>query len=57
MRNGEPDSKYFGEMLENEVFIVKTYKNTPKPGKSFTVWFPKELIDREHLKKKLIVGK
>ena len=26
MRNGEPDSKYFGEIRENEVFTVKTYK-------------------------------
>ena len=30
MRNGEPDSKYFGEILENEVFTAKTYKNHPQ---------------------------
>ena len=50
MRNGEPDSKYFGEILENDVFTAKAYKTTPKPRKPFTVWFPKELINREHLK-------
>ena len=26
MRKSEPDSKYFGESCENEVFPVKTYK-------------------------------
>ena len=30
MRNGESDAKYFGEMLENEVFTAKTDKNHPK---------------------------
>ena len=30
MRKDEPDSKYFGETLENEVFLVKTFKNHPK---------------------------
>ena len=30
MRKSEPDSKYFGESSENEVFPVKTYKNHPK---------------------------
>ena len=56
MRNGDPDSKYFGEILENEVFTAKTYKNHPKPGKRFTVWFPKELINREHLKNTPLSG-
>ena len=30
MRKTEPDSKYFGESLENEVIPVKIYKNHPK---------------------------
>ena len=30
MRKSEPDVKYFGESSENEVFLVKTYKNHPK---------------------------
>ena len=30
MRKSEPDSKYFGESPENDVFPVKSYKNHPK---------------------------
>ena len=30
MRKSEPDSKYFGKSLENEVFTVKIKKNHPK---------------------------
>ena len=46
MRKSELDSKYFGESLESEVFTVKTCKTTEKLYKIFTVWFPKELTDR-----------
>ena len=30
MRKSKPDWKYFGEMLENENFLVKIHKNHPK---------------------------
>ena len=46
MWKSEPDSKYFGESLESEAFPIKTCKNHQKMYKSFTVWFPKELTDR-----------
>ena len=46
MRKSELDSKYFGESLESEAFPIKTCKNHKKLYKSFTVWFPKELTDR-----------
>ena len=47
MRKSESDSKYCGESLESEAFPSKTCKNHKKKlYKSFTVWFPKELTDR-----------
>ena len=36
--------------LKMKFSLLKHPKITPKPGKPFTVWFPKELINREHLK-------
>ena len=46
MRKSEPDAKYFGKSLESEVFAVKMYKTRKNICKLFTVWFPKEMIDR-----------
>ena len=46
MRKSESDIKYFDESAENEVFPVKTCKNHSKLCILFTVWFPKELTDR-----------
>ena len=43
MRKSEPDSKYFGQTPENEVFPDKTDKNRPKHNKLFTVSFAKDL--------------
>ena len=30
MRKDEPDSKYFGEIPANEVFLIKTWENHSK---------------------------
>ena len=46
MRKSEPDWKYFDERLQSEAFPIKTCGNHKKLYKSFTVWFPKELTDR-----------
>ena len=45
MRKSEPDTKYFGETLENEVLPVKINENRGKLCKIFTVWFPKGIDD------------
>ena len=37
MRKCEPDSKHFGESLENEVFFIKICKNLPKMRNLFIV--------------------
>ena len=44
MRKDEPDSKYFGEIPENEVFRVKSWKTTQKLHQRFTVVFPEGLM-------------
>ena len=48
MRKSEPDSKYFGEILENAVFPVKTYQNHSKTMQIIycVVSYYKELTDR-----------
>ena len=37
MRKSEPDSKHFGESLENEPFLIKIYKNVSKMRNLFIV--------------------
>ena len=56
MRKSEPDSKYFGKSLENEVFLAIIHKNHPKLCKLFTVWFPKELLHLRHRQNHWFLG-
>ena len=43
MRKDEPDSKYFGEINENEVFPAKIGKNHPKTVQFIYCGVAKEL--------------